>query len=124
MPHRPLRPCTTPGCPGRAETGRCPRCRAGRQLNPRLKQLSAAERGYDGQWQTRRLEYLLNHPRCVLCGRLARIPDHYPLSRKQLVSQGVADPDADERLRPLCTACHRRETARRQPGGWWRDIMP
>lgn len=124
MPQRPLRPCNTPGCPGRATSGRCPACRAARQHNPRLKAETAAQRGYGPVWQTRRLAYLQQHPLCALCRRLASIPDHYPRSRRQLLAAAVADPDADEYLRPLCDACHRRETGRRQPGGWWRDEMP
>jgi len=124
MPARPLQPCTTPGCPGRATTGRCPHCRAGRQLNRRLKVETAAERGYGAAWRRLRRDYLQRHPVCVLCRRMATIPDHYPRSRKQLLAAGVADPDADEYLRPLCDPCHRSETGRRQPGGWWRDEMP
>lgn len=124
MPAKPLRPCDTPGCPGRAATGRCTRCKSNRQTNPRLRTQTAAERGYDWQWRPRRDEYLLRHPRCTLCGRIACVPDHYPISRKRLVSLGVPDPDADEHLRPLCKSCHNKETARRQPGGWWRDTMP
>jgi 5-methylcytosine-specific restriction protein A len=124
MPQKPLRPCDTPGCPGRAETGRCARCRDGRRNNPRLRALNAAERGYDAAWRARRLDYLLTHPVCRLCGRLAQIPDHYPVSRRRLVALGVADPDADEHLRPLCRPCHACETGRRQPGGWWLQTMP
>jgi hypothetical protein len=49
------------------------------------------------------------------------VPDHHPVSRRQLVAIGVVDPDADEHLRPLCDACHGAETSRHQPGGWHRD---
>lgn len=115
MPPRPRRPCTTPGCPGRADTGRCEQCRA------RCAQDSAHERGYDHRWRIRALSYLIRHPRCTLCPRAAVIADHWPRSRRQLVAAGVDDPDADEHLRPLCDPCHRRETARHQPGGWYRD---
>lgn len=49
---------------------------------------------------------------------MATVADHHPTSRRELLTQGVTDPDADHRLRPLCTTCHNRETARNQPGGW------
>lgn len=74
-------------------------------------------------WRERRLIYLSDHPLCLLCAAPATVPDHYPLSRRALVAAGVADPDADERLRPLCKSCHDKSTARRQPGGWNRDIQ-
>ena len=124
MPARPLKPCTVPGCPGRAETGRCARCRAARQHNPRLRVETAAQRGYDAAWRRRRTDYLDAHPYCALCPRLATVPDHYPISRRELIAQGATDPDADEHLRPLCKPCHDVQTSRRQPGGWWQQIMP
>jgi len=120
----PVRRCPTPGCPGRASSGLCARCKTRRQGNRRLRVETAAERGYDDVWRARRLDYLETHPACCLCGRMATIPDHYPRSRKQLVAAAVADPDADEHLRPLCAPCHLRQTGLRQPGGWWRDQMP
>ena len=124
MPARPLKPCTTPGCPGRCENGRCGRCSNARQGNRRLRAEAAGQRGYGATWRHRRLDYLAGHPGCRLCPRMASIPDHYPYSRRELLALDVADPDADEHLRPLCDACHRRETGHRQPGGWWRDEMP
>lgn len=117
MPKRPARPCSHPACPAlvRGRSSTCPehsRQRAsGRASTRRPGQ-------YDTAWQRRRRAYLYAHPWCVLCGRPATVPDHYPLSRAELVRQGVADPDADRYLRPLCAACHNRETAQHQPGGW------
>jgi len=124
MPSHPLQPCATPGCPRRTTTGRCDQCRDTRQTNPRLRVETTAERGYGSPWRRRRLDYLEQHPYCTLCPRLADIPDHYPISRRQLVAQGDPDPDAGEHLRPLCRRCHDRETARHQPGGWWQQTMP
>lgn len=79
---------------------------------------TAAERGYDARWRRRRKRYLRDHPTCCLCGDPSEVPDHHPLSREQLLEQGVDNPDADEYLRPLCTPCHNKETAKHQPGGW------
>lgn len=118
MPTHPRKPCITPGCPGKTLSGRCARCKATAQANPRLRQLTPAQAGYDADWRATRLDYLMRHPVCALCGRLANVADHYPVSRRHLIAQGVPDPDADERLRPLCKPCHDRQTGLRQPGGW------
>lgn len=79
---------------------------------------TAAQRGYDARWQCRRKRYLASHPICALCPHPAKVADHYPRSRRQLIADGVRDPDADAYLRPLCTNCHNKETAKHQPGGW------
>ena len=106
--------CTTAGCPTLTTGGQCQRCeRAGDAKRGTKKQ-----RGYSGSWAKRRSRYLRRHPTCVLCGGPADVPDHWPKSRKELVTMGVADPDADEHVRPLCVPCHNVETAQNQPGGW------
>jgi 5-methylcytosine-specific restriction enzyme A len=119
MPNRARRPCTTPGCPGLANSGRCDECRTAQRKN--YQQRARQHTYYGPAWPARRLDYLTRHPRCVICRRAASIPDHHPVSRRQLVAQGVADPDADEHLRPLCRPCHNTQTAIHQPGGWARD---
>lgn len=113
MPTAPLRPCTSPGCPQRVTGGRC----------ERHKRLAGQQRAtwtelYGREWPRVRLEFLTRHPVCQLCRRLAHIADHYPRGIKALRAQGVTDPHADHRLRPLCWSCHAKETAARQPGGW------
>jgi 5-methylcytosine-specific restriction enzyme A len=45
------------------------------------------------------------------------VADHYPLSRRELIDQGL-DPDDPGRGRGLCKRCHDTETAQRQPGGF------
>ncbi|MDP8971189.1 MAG: HNH endonuclease [Actinomycetota bacterium] len=114
MPQRPLRRCTTPGCPHKVEAGRCP-IHARNRLITRQRDPGAT---YHGDWPRRRLDYLARHPVCVLCGRAATVADHHPHSRRQLIRAGVADPDADQHLRPLCKPCHDRQTGLNQPGGW------
>lgn len=120
MPANLRRRCTTPGCPKLTDqSGRCAHCRRGKM---RLKRNRSREvHDYGPRWPARRLNYLIEHPTCVYCGRLSAVPDHWPVSRRQLVADGVLDPDADQYLRPLCKACHDRETGRNQPGGWHRD---
>jgi 5-methylcytosine-specific restriction protein A len=57
-------------------------------------------------------------PICVLCElRQSTVADHYPLSRKELLEQGM-NPNDPNRGRGLCVTCHNRETAVNQPGGW------
>lgn len=112
---RALKVCSTPGCPELVASGRCATCSA----DADRARGTAAARGYGRRWSRhRRPAYLARNPICCLCGALATIPDHWPVDRRTLVLQGVADPDADEHLRPLCGGCHRTETAVNQPGGW------
>lgn len=107
--------CSVPGCPTLAN-GRCDEHKraADRQRG------SAAQRGYNSKaWRAVRRAVLRRDPICVLCQRaFSTVPDHWPDSRRDLIAQGVTDPDALHRLRGLCASCHGRETAREQPGGW------
>jgi 5-methylcytosine-specific restriction protein A len=113
MPHA-KRICSTPGCPEITDGGRCPTC----TTRSEQRRGSAAQRGYDARWRAKRAAYLRRHPTCVLDGAIATVADHHPLSRRDLVAQGVPDPDADHRLRALCAGCHGKATAELQPGGW------
>ncbi|MFJ2906878.1 HNH endonuclease [Streptomyces sp. NPDC087212] len=115
MPRKPRPPCSVPGCPElTAKGGRCP---------THAKEAEAARgtttaKGYGVKWERIRKRYLYAHPWCVLCSKTATVADHFPESRRALVAKGVDDPDAFSRLRPLCTSCHNKETAKHQPGGW------
>lgn len=75
----------------------------------------------DAAWKNNRAAFLAAHPTCALCDAPSYTPDHYPISRRDLITQGVSDPDAWHRLRPLCLHHHGTETAKHQPGGWNRD---
>jgi 5-methylcytosine-specific restriction protein A len=106
----------------------CPRCRtAGPPGTPcqvcasRRPQTTKPFSYNDAAWKANRAAFLAEHPTCALCTRPSRIADHYPIARRDLVAQGVADPDAWTHLRPLCVHHHATETAARQPGGWNRD---
>jgi 5-methylcytosine-specific restriction protein A len=113
---RTLTICTSPDCPEYTDSGRCDSCRA----EAEQRRGSARQRGYGGRGWTRARRVVLDRdPLCVLgCGRPAVVADHFPLSRRELVDQGVADPDAPERMRGVCRPCHSSETAQHQPGGW------
>ncbi len=75
-------------------------------------------KGYGTRCQRIRERYLYAHPWCLLCTATATVADHFPLSRRQLFTRGVVNPDAFEHLRPLCSACHNKRTAKHQPDGW------
>lgn len=112
MPTAPPRVC--PSCRQPVAAGQpCPTCRPIRVADYHARVGNSETHGYDHRWRKRRRAYLATHPLCELCGRLAQVPDHYPISRRQLVADGVPDPDAWHRLRPLCIPCHNSETARR-----------
>ena len=117
MPRRAQRKC--PRCLTVTPAGqRCPTCA---QRNP--SRGSPAERGYNSEHRQRfRADVLRAQPYCVLClleGRLtpSTDADHYPLSRRELVARGL-DPNDPAHGRGLCSLCHKRETAKHQPGGW------
>lgn len=97
--------CSHPGCPTIVARGACPVHRTpDRRPNSR-------QRGYSTAWDRTRRRFLEDNPTCVLCGGAARVADHWPLTRRQLLALGDPHPDAWERLRPLCRPCHSRETA-------------
>lgn len=115
MPRRPRPPCSVPGCP--ELTARGGRCAAHEREATALRETPGTS-VYGRRWPNIRRRYLYAHPWCVLCSKPATVADHFPDSRRSLVARGVSDPDAWSRLRPLCTSCHNRETAKHQPGGW------
>ncbi len=109
MTGRSLTVCTTPGCPALTPDARCPACKR----TAELARGSAASRGYDSRWRSRRARFLRRCSTCQHpdCDQPATDVDHTP-ERIVLVRRGVADPDADEYLTALCHRCHSRKTAR------------
>lgn len=65
MPTKPMRPCSYPGCRELTDQGRCAKHPQVRHYDDR--RLSAAKRGYDGQWRKARAGFLKKHPLCVDC---------------------------------------------------------
>jgi len=111
------RVCSVAGCPQLTDGGRCAdHTRAADKARGTSK-----ERGYatPGHRRFRRL-VLKRDPTCVLCGQVATVADHWPLSRRDLEAQGL-DPNDPAAGRGLCARCHNKETARHQPGGWAAD---
>jgi len=111
-----MRVCPTPGCPSRVTTsGQCARCRAAAEQ----RRGTPHQRGYGTVHRHRfRAGVLARDPTCVLCKAApSTVADHWPLSRRELVAQGL-DADDDQYGRGLCKRCHDRHTAAAQPGGW------
>lgn len=70
---------------------------------------TAARRGYDHRWRKARLEFLLMHPICAMCGQPATVVDHIKPHR------------GDDRLfwdrtnwQALCRTCHNRHKQREE----------
>jgi 5-methylcytosine-specific restriction protein A len=116
MPSLPRRRCTmAPNCPNLI-SGRERAC----PDHVHMLTATRAEKGtsaYGKDWPRKRESFLYANAWCVLCGQPSKVADHHPVSRKELVKRGVADPNAHEHLRALCVRCHNRETGRAQPGG-------
>lgn len=113
MPKKPAQVCTKSWC---NEVRPCPVHDRAVNRQRMDKRPSAARRGYGAKWRKRREEFLREHPLCVDCGQPSAVPDHYPLTRRELVECGVTDPDADEYLVARCASCHSRKTAVRDGG--------
>lgn len=115
MPRALKRPCPLPGCSELVTSGRCEE----HQRAAEEHRGTSSERGYNTQAHRMfREEVLAKDPICVLCLRSPSTDaDHHPVSRKGLITLGL-NPDDPKRGRGLCGSCHKKETAKFQPGGW------
>ena len=125
MPTRPPRSC--PRCSRPVTVGTpCPTCQATTRHEVDRERGTAAERGYDTRHRWFRHNVIRRDPVCTCpgcgscsgtpCGALSTEADHYPLSRRELVEQGL-NPNLAEHGRGLCKPCHSSHTAQAQPGG-------
>lgn len=92
-------------CPAIIHTGnRCPTCEKRRG--------TATQRGYNTPGHKAfRTAVLTRDPICTACWTAwSTIADHYPLSRRELIDQGL-DPNNPTCGRGLCKRCHDRSTA-------------
>lgn len=107
MPSKPPKPCRRCGRPA-GPRGLCDD-HARQQDRQRG---TSSERGYGKRHSDVFRAGVLSRDRwlCVLCGGPATIADHYPRTRKQLISDGD-DPDNPDFGRALCKRCHDRHTA-------------
>jgi 5-methylcytosine-specific restriction protein A len=117
MPARSV--CSTPGCPTLVyPAGRCAECKA----RAATQRKSAGQKGYNAAWRRTRIAYLRAHPYCE-CTECEAIPMPLrPVATEvdHIDGLGPLGPLGHDwaNLRAMTKACHSRETARAQPGGW------
>jgi len=112
---RTVRTCSEPKCPHLTDhpSGKCDAHLSESRAAHDATRPGSSQRGYGSRWaKVIRPAFLARHPVCALCSAPSTVPDHWPVKRRDLVAAGVSDPDADHRLRPLCTECHNSETAK------------
>lgn len=112
-----MRVCSVPGC-ATIYDGKQSRCDVHETVAKRKHWDATAGYNTRGHRQRFRPQVLAKDPVCVVC-MLAQstVADHYPLSRVELIAQGL-DPNDPIHGRGLCSSCHNKETATHQPGGW------
>ena len=103
------RTCQQPGCRGLVEGGTCSVCGPRKQEQYRG---NSAERGYDRRWRNARIEFLSQHPLCIVCeatGKIeaATVIDHIRPHRGDPVLFWDR-----QNWQPLCDAHHAEKTAR------------
>lgn len=100
--------------------GRCsPQCRTQRKAAGNRARGSSTQQGYGSEHRELfRKPILARDPICTVCGdEPSTEADHWTRSRKELIVQGL-DPNDPQYGRGVCSPCHKRETAKHQPGGW------
>jgi 5-methylcytosine-specific restriction protein A len=110
LPNKAKRPCNQVGCNELTNDRYCQQ----HKKNYDKQRGSAAQRGYGSNWRQARKYYLMNHPVCVRCERVANVVDHIVPHR------------GDNRLfwdrsnwQPLCDSCHSSKTVK-EDGGFGR----
>jgi 5-methylcytosine-specific restriction protein A len=104
LAQKPGRPCSVPGCPNLAvEKGRCEEHAypvwGGRE------RATAAQRGYDWEWQKIRERVLREEPYCRWCGKPSTTVDH-------IVPKARGGTDTRSNLQALCGRCRKIKDAR------------
>jgi 5-methylcytosine-specific restriction protein A len=106
----PWAPGTACVCGGVKRQGRCDRCDRGKRARDTRK--SAAERGYDWQWQKFRKRFLAEHPLCEDCISEGRVGAATDIHHKQKLRDRPELKYEEENLVPLCKMHHDRRTAK------------
>ena len=109
----PLKPCASPGCPGVTRARYCERHartapRAARKAYDGNRP-SAAERGYDAEWQRWRAWFLRRHPLCHDCS--PRVVPAVEVHHRKKISEAPELRMDEDNCLALCRPCHNRRTA-------------
>lgn len=74
---------------------------------------NAYQRGYNARWNRYRRTFLMNHPLCARCGKMATVVDHItPHKGNKSLFWDVNNHQA------LCEKCHNRKTRLEDMGSW------
>jgi 5-methylcytosine-specific restriction protein A len=112
-----MRVCATHGCPNLYPTSDGSQCHAHRKTAEKRRRPKGTPYATKGH-RTFRTIVLQRDPICVLCDNaLSTVADHYPLTRTELIQQGL-NPNDPQHGRGLCKTDHDRHTAATSPGGW------
>lgn len=110
MPSKASRPCST--CGQRAtEHGKCARHAKQQRQRTDQRRGTNTDRGYGTEHRERFRPGVMEKDdwTCQLCGDHATVADHWPKSRKELLTAGL-DPDDPKHGRALCCPCHSSHT--------------
>jgi 5-methylcytosine-specific restriction protein A len=108
MPSAPPQACP---CGGRRVNGRCDRCGPKGRARDRERG-TAAQRGYDYQWQKFRERYLAEHPLCMDCNAEGMTTAATDVHHKQKLRDRPDLKYEYDNLLALCSACHDYRTAK------------
>jgi 5-methylcytosine-specific restriction protein A len=112
MPSKPMKPCGKQGCHNLTRERYCNEHKQEAYAYDKYRG-TAAQRGYGHKWRQARKYFLMKHPICVKCGRVAEVVDH------------IVPHKGDKQLfwdrgnwAPMCTSCHNAKTAKEDMGAW------
>lgn len=117
MPHKPMHPCSYPGCPNLTHERYCDVHK--REENKRYETYDRdefAKKSYGHTWEKIRKRYVSTHPICEMCFKEGIItPVEHVHHIIPLREGGTND---DDNLMSLCKSCHSKEHAKR--GDRWK----
>jgi 5-methylcytosine-specific restriction enzyme A len=105
----PMSPPVACPCGGRRIGGKCDRCGPRKRPDERK---SAAQRGYDYQWQRFRKQYLALNPLCKDCQAIGIVKGATDIHHIEKLCDHPDLKYDDSNLMPLCKMHHDKRTAR------------
>lgn len=110
--------CKTPGCPNlhTNRSGYCDECMARyAETHPKTapaedRRPNFRERGYTSKWTKFARAFVLNHPKCAICGAPSKVCDHKDMPYDVMLGVYGGEFDYDEsHYQALCMACNNRK---------------